>query len=108
MVTQLRVFFGGPLFVVVGVVFVARVSLHHQSGLGGVHGVETCCYSALCEPVNLCAFAEAIAVGVCAEHTPGSEVQGRAWEVGGIVAGETSAVSVSSLWDRMIVLRVAR
>jgi hypothetical protein len=47
-----------------------------------VHGVETCCYSALCEPVNLCAFAEAIAVGVCAEHTPGSEVQGRAWEAG--------------------------
>jgi hypothetical protein len=28
--------------------------------------------------------------------------------LGGIVAGETSAVSVSSLWDRMIVLRVAR
>ena len=37
MVTQLRVFFGGPLFVVVGVVFVARVSLHHQSVRNGVY-----------------------------------------------------------------------
>ena len=61
--------------------------------------MESCCYSALCEPMNLrrycspwkhewvgraylCTFTETIEVGVCAEHTPGSEVQGRAWEAG--------------------------
>ena len=36
MVTELSLF-GGPLFVVVGVVFVARVSLHHQSARNGVY-----------------------------------------------------------------------